>query len=252
MSKETQAQLIKDYRRELKNAKARIKRLENIGYQFEKSPLPKRPKVITEASIRNLKSKTQRKALIPKTEFVKDTGEVVKGKKAYYKEKLRKPIPKKPKVETPKVETPADRFYKKRKDEYGKRQDYKKINETYEVLDDTLNKIRTWVPETTWTPELTEWKTQDKNRLERMLDSAIANEGRSAVAQRLQDNADAWNAAVDEILYGSGGSREQTQTMRNQIDIDFTTVAAILKGSPLTQEEAIDIANMQENQEVNN
>lgn len=246
MSKETQAQLIKDYQRELKNAKARIKRLENIGYQFEKSPLPKRPKVITEASIRNLKSKTQRKAMIPKTEFVKDTGEVVKGEKAYYKEKLRKPIPKKPKVESPR-----ERFYKKRKSEEGKSQ-RQKVDEIYEVLNATLEKIRTWSPETTWTPELTEWKTQDKNRLERMLDAALEKDGREAVAKRLQDNAIPWNAAVDEILYGSGGSREQTQTMRNQIDIDFTTVAAILKGSPLTQEEAIDIANMQENQEVNN
>ena len=246
MTKELQKQLIKEYRRELKNAKARVKRLENIGYEFSESPIPKKPKVITEASIRNLKTKTQRKALIPKTTFIKDSGEVVKGEKTYYKEKLRKPIPK-----NPKAESPRERFYKNRQNEKGKSQ-RQNVDETYEVLNATLEKIRTWRPETTWTPELTEWKTQDKNRLERMLDAAIEKEGREAVAKRLQENAIPWNAAVDEILYGSGGSREQTQTMRNQIDIDFTTVAAILKGSPLTQEEAIDIANMQENQEVNN
>ncbi len=248
MTSERQKELIKEYRRELKNAKARIKRLENIGYSFEKSPLPKKPKTITEASIRNLKSKTQRKALIPKTVFVKNSGEIIKGEKAYHKEKLRKPVQKK----VVKKETPADRFYKDRYDEYGQRQNYRETSETFEVLEATLEKIRTWTPETTWSAELAEWKTQDKNRLERMLDSALEREGRNAVAKRLQDNAASWNAAVDEILYGSGGSREQTQNMRNQIDIDFTTVAAILKGSPLTQEEAIDIANMQENQEVNN
>ena len=246
MSKETQAQLIKDYRRELKNAKARIKRLENIGYEFRETPLPKRPKVITEASIRNLKSKTQRKSLIPKSEFTKETGEVVKGEKAYYKEKLRKPVQKKKKTESPRY-----KFYLDRKKEKGRSQ-RATTDETFEVLNSTLEKIRTWSPSTTWTPELTIWKTQDKNRLERMLDAAIEKDGREAVAKRLQENALVWNAAVDEILYGSGGSREQTQTMRNQIDIDFTTVATILKGSPLTQEEAIDIANMQENQEVNN
>lgn len=234
--------LKREYQRELKNAKARIKRLENIGYHVE-NPLPKKPKRITEASIRSLHEKTQRKNLVAKSVFTSQTGEQIKGKKAYEK-KLKNPVPKK-------TEKPSDRFYKGREKEKGKRQN-PVTGETYEVLDNTLKKIRTWTVDSTWSPSLMEWKTEDKNKLERMLDAALERDGREAVADRLQKNAEVWNAAVDEILYGSGGSKEQTMNMRSQIDHDFITVATILKGSPLTQEESIEVSNMQESQEINN
>ena len=125
-----------------------------------------------------------------------------------------------------------------------------KFNRT--VLEGIREELRRWTPQPNWTTTLSEVKAKDKNKLERILDGAIASEGERTVAERLQNNADEVNALVQEILYASGDTEGNFKNGRTQVNFDLARFSAIIMGRPLTVDESIDLTELAETMELEN
>lgn len=154
--------------------------------------------------------------------------------------------------EEPELDIPDEEFGTYYGDDYAciPRDKMPKFNRT--VLEGIREELRRWTPQPNWTTTLSEVKTKDKNKLERILDGAISSEGERAVAERLQNNADEVNALVQEILYASGDTEGNFKNGRTQVNFDLARFSAIIMGRPLTVDESIDLTELAETMELEN
>lgn len=120
-----------------------------------------------------------------------------------------------------------------KKDSRKKSQSREHEREEKLVLETIEDIIATWEPAPEWTDYWAGVKEKDKNRLDAMLKSAIATEGRTAVAQRLQEKAEYVISLVDAICYGSGSKGNG----RDDLNRAFTEFSSIIMGRSLTFEE---------------
>lgn len=88
-----------------------------------------------------------------------------------------------------------------------------------------------------WSEELTRLKNEDRGVLRDALQQAIAEEGREAVAKRLEEHAEEINRIVQDVLYDESGNpyRDETQPGINR---RIQKVKSLLLGKPLTVQES--------------
>lgn len=109
------------------------------------------------------------------------------------------------------------------------------INETDYVLKEVERLIADWSPSLHWNEYMAELKQNDKNLLQKVLEGAIENEGRDAVARRMQEHADEIEDLAEKILRSSGG---KGQDGRNEISGAIMRFRNIIYGSIASKEEA--------------
>ena len=112
------------------------------------------------------------------------------------------------------------------------------------IIAEIRRKIDEWQPLEEWVshkgdkPEdsaFTKVKKRDKNKLQAMLDMAIAQEGARAVAARLEANAEMANTLATQILYGGSGDKTDFNYMQGEL----AGFARILLGRNLSTQESI-------------
>ena len=114
------------------------------------------------------------------------------------------------------------------------------------ILAEIRRKIDEWQPLEEWVrhkgdkPEdsaFTKVKKRDKNKLQAMLDMAIAQEGAQAVAARLEANAEMANMLATQILYGGSGDKADFNYMQGEL----AGFARILLGRSLSTHESVEL-----------
>lgn len=231
----------------LRNAKKR-------GYIFPDNILPNIPKKITEGSVRRLKGYTPKYLYSKSVGFFHNGAIIDSGKgrnieRAKASEKRAKTI--QVKKQNAKSKGVREKYYKTEKTQVPDAPGSPAAFE-YNVLEEMKEKISSWTPLSYWTPSLIEAKTKDKETLSGILESAIQTYGEEAVADRLQKQASIVTHLTDEILYGSGTKEGNFRDGRTTVNADLSAIASILKGGPLTPEEAMYWGGMQDYMEVVN
>lgn len=218
-----QSQNQKLWQKEIKRIKSFIKRAEKKGYTFDYN-IPETPKRVTKQSLRELKSETTPTKMYAKstwTDWV--SGETESGKE--HKKQVRKEAGLK-----------AQKTKKQKAFREGKITAPSITSVTFSSLKEfllqysqapelTQNRNRGWTPYT----EAIFAKYHSANMLLDLLQAKIAEEGESAVYQRLQDNAVEINSLMADFTLASKA---------NQVQACTTSFATIINGKSLTMEEA--------------
>lgn len=133
-----------------------------------------------------------------------------------------------------------ERRAKKREAQYQS----KPVNITTSVLNWVREEINRWTPEPNWSKHLTQTKINEMNVLERILNSQIEKDGEAAVAERLEANAELVKSMVYEVMFSSGGTRKDYDSARDRVNFNLVGFATLLKGEPLTADEARDYTDI--------
>ena len=133
-----------------------------------------------------------------------------------------------------------ERRAKKREAQYQS----KPVNITTSVLNWVREEINRWTPDPNWSKHLTQTKINEMNVLERILNSQIEKDGEAAVAQRLEANAELVKSMVYEVMFSSGGTRKDYDSARDRVNCNLVGFASLLKGEPLTADEARDYTDI--------
>lgn len=204
-----------EYRKQIKRIRQWERRNKPEGAQVVIDAIPKKPKRITEGTIRRLEKLTPEK-LRKKVRYVEpETGEVLKARKDKRKEKKKPPKPKKPKktiqkkprkpeqiIDQKDLKTakPTKRKKKKpRSDFYDEHPEYDYADEPMPSGDDLytiLDNIQDLINRTV-TPQ----QTSRANTVKQMLEDAMAREGAEAFLDRIQMNADLLIRTVQNYIY---------------------------------------------------
>lgn len=202
-----QLDLNKEYQREVRNLKARIRRAKKAGEDTSNLKVPPKPKRLTEGHINRLKG-----IRIPRK----------KNKKAGLKSN------------------------KNRAKSFSRTKKGKKPPKTKDlVLIEIERKIADWTPQPNWTSWMRQVKEVDKNKLDRILRGAINSQGRAVVAKRMEANADEINRITDEILYGSGGLSGEGRNSINHDFTKFAAILygydlSVEESAEMTDEEELE------------
>lgn len=212
----------KEYEKQVKRIKSTIKRLSKIGIEIPESVIPKQPKRITKKTLHNIQ-KINAKSLKQSAQPTTKTNVTNKSEQVSKQQtKRRAKVPQK----TKKTGTPKPRS----------------LPRQYTiVLDNITELIRTWSPQSNWTPYFSSVKNKDKNILSNILEGAISQEGEQAVARRLNNHATEIMDIVNRILYESGG-----KTGRDQTQLDLQRFSQIIMGRRLTVEESKNMTEIAE------
>lgn len=204
-----------EYRKQIRRIRQWERRNKPEGAEVFIDAIPKKPKRITEGTIRRLEKLTPEK-LRKKVKYVDpETGEVLKARKDKRKEKKKQPKPKKPKktaqkkprqpeqaIEQEEIKTKRHTKRKKKKprDEfYDEHPDYDYSDEAMPAEDDAANiieNIRDLINQVT-TPH----QTSRANEVNRMLEDAITREGEAGFVDRVQMNAELLIRTVQNYIY---------------------------------------------------
>lgn len=210
----------KQAKAEIKRIKRFIREAEKRGYVFSDNVIPKMPKVATAATVRKYQ------AINPKGLY---------KKAAYY--------------DQDKKISGSKRRAEERSEAAKKAAQTRKINRTMKVLKEVRKIIAEWTPNPAWSDDLAHIKEQDKNKLENMLNGAIAAEGEYAVAKRLEEKHDQVIELTYAIIYGDSPKRNMPQSGRDGVMQNLATFAAILHGKPLTIRESMEYTEYGETEE---
>lgn len=229
-----------DNRREYMRHRSRIqhfiKRAEKRGYDFSGFQLPAIPERITKKDVKKLQNLTPEK-LYKKAEITEGTNI---SKRDKTNRKRRKRNDKGPGVaQPPNIADPKN-----------------VPDDVYTVLENVEEEIRNFTPKSLWYQtkphkgkSFVDTKTDEKNRVNAILNGAISQLGREAVAINLSNNASEVNNLIQEILYGSGSVEGNFRNARTQVNFDIIRFSAICYGRPLTLSESIALTESQEENE---
>lgn len=208
----------KQAKAEIKRIKRFIREAEKRGYVFSENVIPKMPKVATAATVRKYQA-INPKGLYKKAAYY-DQGKKISGSK---------------------------RRAEERSEAAKKAAQTRKINRTVKVLKEVQRIIAEWTPNPAWSDDLASMKEQDKNKLENMLNAAIATEGEYAVAKRLEDKYAEVIELVYAIIYGQ--SKDRASAGRSGVMQNLAKFAAILHGKPLSVRESMEYTEYGETEE---
>ena len=208
----------KQAKAEIKRIKRFIREAEKRGYVFSDNVIPKMPKVATAATVRKYQA-IRPKGLYKKAAYY-DQGKKISGSK---------------------------RRAEERSEAAKKSAQTRRINRTVKVLKEVQKIIAEWTPNPAWSDDLAQMKEQDKNRLENMLNGAIATEGEYAVAKRLEEKYSEVIELVYAIIYGQ--SKDRASAGRSGVMQNLAKFAAILHGSPLSIRESMEYTEYGETEE---
>lgn len=264
MARKRMTDIEAQYFRERTRIQRFLRSAKKRGYIFPDSILPNIPKKITEGSVRRLKSYTP-KYLYSKSVGFFNNGAIIDSGKGRNIERARATEKRAKTIQVKKQNAKTLQVQEQKPKSKGVREKYYNTEKTqvpdapgspaafeYNVLEEMKEKISSWTPLSYWTPSLIEAKTKDKETLSGILESAIQTYGEEAVADRLQKQASIVTHLTDEILYGSGTKEGNFRDGRTTVNADLSAIASILKGGPLTPEEAMYWGGMQDYMEVVN
>lgn len=265
--KKTKSAVELEYEKQQKRIKSYVRKYAEKGVIFSEDVLPDVPKKITEGSVRRLKQITSKKLMQKAFAVEPETGEVVQGEKALIKyakehhyspqpvikgdftseirqrneainEDLRYQFQKSQQEYENKMlrDTPYERHY----DEFESQYDLpaslndKSLRGVAEILDrveGNVNSVNT----------LSQERSFRAGAVHRVLQYAINERGATAVARAVEANASKFEDIVSNIIYK--GYAEEVYTA------EMTELANLIKGSPLTLQEAQEIGmEMDENE----
>lgn len=213
------------WKKELKRLKQFIRRAKKRGYTFSEDVIPETPKRITKKQLLKIKGLNPQ-TLYEQAEFYNpETGETISGvegrkferKRSAKKAQLTKAIKR---AQNTKVSLPK---------------------QTDLVLQNVRDLINQFTPSSLWSNYWRQKKEEDKNKLQSLLDNAIAQEGKDVVAERLENYAGDIERIINSILYGSD---------EEQVQFDLVEFATIIKGRSLTQQESSELTDLMEMQET--
>lgn len=236
---EAQKKLEQDVKKELRNIKRRKKRLEERGYSVPETTIPTIPKYITGKTLTAFKRRNMeyfyKRAVYVDAEGVKQKG--YERRKEEYSERSKKGAETRRKFA-------EERGAKIMEDIKGTsalpsiKAEERVISNLYDQIETIEGLMFTLdnrdINERWWEHRkdpLGPYKEQDYHLLRATIDSAIAQEGIAAVAERIQQNSDKLNELLMAVLYESGDKYRNTgRTGMNQ---KIQAIAEILAGRPL-------------------
>lgn len=213
------------WEKELKRLQQFIRRAKKRGYTFPEDVIPETPKRITKNQLSKIKG-INPQTLYSQAEFYNpETGETISGiegrkferKRSAKKAQLTKAIKQ---TQNTKISLPK---------------------QTDLVLQNIRDLINQFAPSSLWSNYWLQKKEEDKNKLQSLLDNAIAQEGENVVAERLENYAGDIERIINSILYGSD---------EEQVQFDLVEFATIIKGRSLTQQESSELTDLMETQQA--
>ena len=115
------------------------------------------------------------------------------------------------------------------------------------ILKQVRDMIDTWKQNVTWTGELLELKTEDKDQASNILEGAINKVGLNNVLFNLQQNSARILALMNEILFQSGNKYKVfSGSGREGMRVALAELSTLIYGRPLTVEESIELTNYAE------
>lgn len=216
-----------EYYKQLKRIERALKKLEKEGFIFDTSPIPKKPKRITQASVNKLRKITPEK-LREKSEYILND-KVVKYKS--HKKEVKEDIKKIKKQLDESYNIPKVSYIQKFKEQ---------VNQAFENIDRFKDEV-------TDLPDYREFYhgrgepityllfTGYKQLYISILDDRIAENGEEFMEQLLFENSDKLSDKFDAIRYDSDEQR---------VRYDLESVIPIIKGTPMSHEEAEQVANL--------
>lgn len=237
---EAQLELERQAKQHIRRIKRFIRSAEARGYTFPDSVVPKLPKRVTEATIRRL-DKIRPDYLYKKAVYTSPEGVKVSGTKRRTQERSEQA--------RKAAETRRRRFIEERNAAPGiKGEAPQEATFALNTIEDILYVIdNREIKESWWAHKrdpLGQYKEEDANRLRSVLEQAIAEQGRDAVAARIAENAQAIGELITQALQGSGDRyRENGREAVNALVQKF---AAILRGRPLTASESLELTEQGE------
>lgn len=211
------------WKKERKRLQQFIRRAKKRGYTFPEDVIPETPKRITQKQLSKIKGLNPQTLYAQAEYYHPITGETISGLEGRTLERKRSA--------RKAQETKALKRLQKQQ----------LPRQTYLILQNIRDLINQFTPSSLWSNYWTQKKEADKNKLQSLLDNAIAQEGESVVAERLQNYAGDIERIINSILYGS--DEEQTQ-------FDLVEFATIIKGRSLTVKESSDLTDLMEYQET--
>lgn len=196
--------LQKEFNKELKNLKSRIKTAESKGFVFSDDLTKPRQKV-SRKLIERIKSYRGEK-LYQKGGFVNpETGEYIQGKEG---------------------------IYEQRKQEYKEKREKKKGRDNREdtankIIEEFLNSVQSIGEINSGSPSTQELRQNGVNRITQAVNNSISDEGLLETALNIQNNADELQGSI-MILYDSDGGA---------VAQGITDILEIINQRPLTFEE---------------
>lgn len=171
------------YQQELRNARRRIKRLQERGYILNES-------VPSGLSLQKLKKEYSLEALYERARYVTESGIVLTGTEARKALRSRS----------------ARRGWETRR---GRAEQQPQVTEEYagfetlvfESLDSLIATIESWSPEPLWTASVIAEKENQKDKLLDLLTNFNSEEERLRVAEAINDNAMEINEIAHRIMY---------------------------------------------------
>lgn len=212
----------KDYRKQRRRVQQAVKRLEKIGYIFDENVVPKIPKKITKASVQRLAKITPEK-LREKSEYI--IGEEVVKYKTHKKE-IRQEIKR--------VRQELKQEQERTVIDYIPIVSY--IDNFRETVINSLPDSRAFYQGRN-EPALFKDFSGYKNIIISLLDDSIAENGVEYVERLLQEHADTLSDYLEGAQYDSD---------ENRVEHNLISVANILKGSPLSMNEAEQVSMVSE------
>lgn len=213
------------WQKELRRLKQFIRRAKKRGYTFDENVIPETPKKITQkrlSEIRGIKPDT----LYAQAEFFNpDTGETISGTAGRTFERKRS----------------AKKGQLTRAIRKAQESEVSLPQQSSLILQNIRDILNQFTPSSRWSNYWVQKKENDKNQLENLLNSTIAQDGEYVVADRLQNYAGDIERILNSVMYGSD---------EEQVQFDMVEFATILKGRSLTQQEASDLTDLMEMQET--
>lgn len=215
----------REWKKELKRLQQFIRRAKKRGYTFPDDVIPETPKRITKKQLSKIKGINTQTLYAQAEYYNPDTGETLSGlegrkferKRSARKAQLTKAIKQ---AQDTEISLPR---------------------QTDLALQNIRDLINQFTPSSLWSDYWTQKKEGDKNKLQSLLDNAIAQEGEDVVAERLQNYAGDIERIINSILYGSD---------EEQIQFDMVEFATIIKGRSLTAQESSELTDLMESQET--
>lgn len=240
-TKEEQQALDKEYAKELRKLKRRVRDISKRGYSIPSTIIPKKPQTINPESIENIR-KRDTKYIYKRSVYVSPEGTIIKGTERRTQERHEAALKA--------AETKRINFYKRKNDEWANdnqsnyeseyNYSYDPAYEKYIVFMTVYEDFEQWTPSDWWSDDLKKYKQRDRDRGWGILQGAINELGEDAVADNLNANAVRVNELVSKILYESGN--EYREDSRNgEINMSLNEFEAIVRGKALNIRESMEL-----------
>lgn len=216
-----------EYRKQRKRVLSAYRRLKKMGFIFDENPVPKIPKKITQSSVKRL-AKIIPEKLREKSEYI--VGEKVLKYKTH-KQQVKQEIKKIRKELKAQISIPTVSYIAKFREQ---------VEQVFGEIENFRNNVTDLPDERTFyhgrnNPVTYMDLSPYKNLFISLLDDRIAEDGEEFVEQLLFENADKIADNLKAIQYDSDEQR---------VVHSCESIPPILKGRPLTRQEAEDLSGI--------